>query len=103
MWRQKLTEIKEGDDVREEPHAGQARGERARQAEDNVGEERETRLEIRKKTTTRKISQQGNGSKVKLAKYKNDIKTSNREHQRKAPVRESQDAAKCPESAEETR
>lgn len=54
-----------------------------------------------KKTTTRKISQQGNGSKVKLAKYKNDIKTSNREHQRKAPVRESQDAAKCPESTEE--
>lgn len=49
MWRQKLTEIKEGDNEREEPHVGQARGERARQAEDNVGEERETRLGIRKK------------------------------------------------------
>lgn len=74
MWRQKLTEIKEGDDKRKEPHVGQARGERARQAEDNIGEERETRLEIRKKTTTRKISQQGNGSKVKLAKYKMTLK-----------------------------
>lgn len=35
-------------------------------------EKRDSRSE--KKTTTRKISQQGNGSKVKLAKYKMTLK-----------------------------
>lgn len=49
MWRQKLINITEGDTEREEPHVRWARGERARQTEDNVREERETRLEIRKK------------------------------------------------------
>lgn len=57
MWRQKLTEIKEGDREREEPHVRWARGERARQAEDNVREERETRLKIRKKTQQERFEQ----------------------------------------------
>ena len=45
MWRQKLIEITEGDNEKEELHVRWARGERARQAEDNIREERETRLE----------------------------------------------------------